>query len=92
LAIESENGVEILIHVGIDTVKLNGEYFYPKVIDGAKVKKGDLLLEFEIEEIKKSGYSISTPVIISNISDYLDIIKTDKILVDYDDFLIAVTK
>lgn len=77
VGIQSENGAEILIHVGIDTVKLNGNGFTPKVKQDAHVKKGDLLLEFDMEEIKKAGYSIVSPVVITNSEDYTDIVLTD---------------
>lgn len=73
----SDGGTEVLIHVGMDTVKLNGKGFTPKVQQGAKVKKGDLLLEFDIDLIKKEGYSVVTPVIITNSDDYADVVPTD---------------
>lgn len=77
IGLVSENGVEVLIHVGMDTVKLDGKGFTPKVAQGAKVKKGDLLLEFDIEAIKTAGYSVVTPMIITNTADYADVIPTD---------------
>lgn len=73
----SDDGAEVLIHVGMDTVKLNGNGFTPKVEQGAKVKKGDLLLEFDIDYIKSQGYSTMTPVIITNSDDYTDVVPTD---------------
>ena len=77
IGIVSDGGAEILIHVGMDTVKLDGEGFTPKVAQGAKVKKGDLLLEFDIAKITEAGYSVLTPVIISNTADYADVVPTD---------------
>lgn len=74
--ITSEEGAEILIHVGIDTVQLEGKYFSPKVQQGDRVKKGDLLVEFDIEKIKEAGYQVTTPVIITNTNQYMDIVKT----------------
>lgn len=68
------NGSEILIHVGIDTVKLNGRFYTPKVSKGQNVKKGDLLLEFDIEGIKSEGYEIITPFIVTNTSEYSDVL------------------
>jgi beta-glucoside PTS system EIICBA component len=62
----SENGDEILIHVGLDTVKLEGKGFTPKVNDGDQVKAGDLLLDFDIQYIQSQGYDITTPVVITN--------------------------
>ena len=90
LGLLSEGGVEILIHVGIDTVKLNGEGYTPKVAKGDKVKKGQLLLEFDIEMIKKAGYSIITPIIISNTDDFADIIPTDAKEVEVGDPIITI--
>lgn len=77
IGLVSTEGVEVLIHVGMDTVKLQGRGFAPKVAQGAKVKKGDLLLEFDIDEVKTAGYSVMTPVIVTNTADYADIIPTD---------------
>lgn len=72
-AITSDEGVEILIHVGLDTVKLNGEHFTIHAEEGQKVKKGDLLLEADLEQIKAAGYDIITPVIICNSDDFTEV-------------------
>ncbi|MCI5669281.1 MAG: glucose PTS transporter subunit IIA, partial [Oscillospiraceae bacterium] len=66
----SEDGAEILLHIGIDTVKLEGKYFEAHVSDGQKVKKGDLLITFEIDKMKEAGYTLTTPMIICNADDY----------------------
>lgn len=92
IALETSNGLEILMHVGIDTVKLEGKYFYPKISEGKEVKKGDLLLEFDIEAIKKAGYSLATPVIISNTDDYSEIIIENKDVVSFEDELLIAIK
>ncbi|GAA3334294.1 hypothetical protein GCM10020331_101700 [Ectobacillus funiculus] len=78
IGITSEEGAEILIHVGIDTVQLEGKYFSPKVQQGDRVKKGDLLVEFDIEKIKEAGYQITTPVIITNTNQYMEIVETNQ--------------
>lgn len=90
IGILSKNGAEILIHVGIDTVKLNGDGFTKRVKKGDTVKKGQLLLEFDIDKIKKAGYFIISPVIITNTDDYLDIIPTDAKTVNPGDTIITV--
>lgn len=77
IALSSNDGAEILIHVGMDTVKMDGDGFSPKVEQGATVKKGDLLLEFDIEKIKAAGYSIETPIIVTNTDNFADVIPTD---------------
>lgn len=76
VGLKSDDGAEILIHIGIDTVKLNGQYFKTLVKQGAIVKAGDALVEFDIEKIKAAGYALTTPVIITNTDDYSDIIET----------------
>lgn len=70
---DSTGSVEILIHVGMDTVELNGEGYQGFCKDGDKVKKGDKLITFDIEEIRSRGYDVTTPVIISNSPDFSDI-------------------
>ncbi|WP_037034895.1 PTS beta-glucoside transporter subunit IIABC [Rahnella sp. WP5] len=74
IGIESEDGAEILIHVGIDTVKLDGKFFTPHVAVDAVVKQGDLLLAFDIQGITEAGYDLTTPVLVTNSDDYLDVI------------------
>ncbi len=66
----TENGCEILLHIGIDTVRLNGQHFKAHVKEGDNVKQGSLLLTFDIESIKKAGYKVTTPMIICNYEDY----------------------
>ncbi|PTY79257.1 PTS beta-glucoside transporter subunit IIABC [Heyndrickxia sporothermodurans] len=74
--ISTENGIELLIHIGVDTVKLNGEHFISHVTKGMQVKAGDLLAEFEIEAIKAKNYDVTTPVIVTNTAEFLDVIPT----------------
>lgn len=66
----SEDGAEILLHIGIDTVKLDGKYFEAHVSDGQQVKKGDLLISFDIGKIREAGFLLTTPLIICNSDDY----------------------
>ncbi|KQY82726.1 PTS beta-glucoside transporter subunit IIA [Paenibacillus sp. Root52] len=70
IGLVSDTGAEMLIHIGIDTVKLKGQFFSPKVQAGAKVSVGDVLMEFDREEIEKAGYTTITPVIITNMHQY----------------------
>lgn len=70
IGIVSDKGAEMLIHIGIDTVKLKGQHFTPHVKAGAQVVVGDLLMEFDHIAIKQAGYEIITPVIITNIDQY----------------------
>ena len=64
IGLKSDSGVDVLIHVGVDTVKLEGKHFKPHVKDGDKVKKGQLILEADIDEIQKAGFKTYTPVIV----------------------------
>ena len=70
LGLVSNSGIEMLIHVGLETVTLNGKYITPKVAEGDSFKKGDVLLTFDLEAIKKEGYDTTTPVVVSNADDY----------------------
>ncbi|MCD8390561.1 MAG: glucose PTS transporter subunit IIA [Firmicutes bacterium] len=81
IAIKSDSGAEILLHIGIDTVKLNGKFYTPNVQNGQKIKKGDLLITFDIPGIKMSGYKTTTPVVVCNASDYksVEAIKDGKV-------------
>lgn len=75
IGLVSDNGAEILIHLGMDTVKLDGKYFEAHVKQGDKVKKGDVLVTCDVEDIKAEGYSMITPVIVTNTADYLDVVE-----------------
>ena len=70
VSLVSENGCEILLHIGIDTVKLNGRFFETHVSDGQEIHKGDLLISFDLDEIRNAGYQTTTPMIICNTDDY----------------------
>lgn len=69
----ADSGAEILMHIGIDTVKLGGKYFDAHVSDGQQVKRGQLLISFDIEKIRSEGYKLTTPMVICNSSEYSEI-------------------
>ncbi len=77
IGLRSEYGVELLVHIGFDTVTLDGKPFTLHVEDGIKFKKGDLLIEFDKEFIKTQGLQTITPVIITNSSAYREVIVED---------------
>ncbi len=77
IGMTTEDGAELLIHIGMDTVRLEGKYFSAKAKEGDTVKKGQLLLEFDKAAIEKEGYSLVTPVIVTNMDQYNDVIPTD---------------
>ncbi|WP_214884514.1 MULTISPECIES: beta-glucoside-specific PTS transporter subunit IIABC [unclassified Exiguobacterium] len=76
IGLRSNTGVEVLIHIGIDTVKLNGKYFETLVTDGQKVKEGDSLVRFDMDAIAREGYDTITPIIVTNTDHYLDVLPT----------------
>ena len=73
IGVTSDSGVECLIHIGIDTVNLGGKHFEMAVEQGQHVQADDTLLTFDIDAIKAAGYSVVSPVIISNTASYLDV-------------------
>ncbi|MCD8355510.1 MAG: glucose PTS transporter subunit IIA [Clostridia bacterium] len=70
IGITTNDGVEMLIHIGLDTVTLGGKYFEAKVKDNDVIKKGDLLIEFDIKAIQSAGFDIITPVLVVNVDDF----------------------
>ena len=74
ISMTSKSGIEILIHVGLDTVTLNGAPFTAHVEAGQEVKAGDLMLEFDIEAIKAAGLETITPMVICNTDEYKSIV------------------
>lgn len=75
VSIRTSEGAEILIHVGLDTVNLEGKYFTTHVKEGDTVKAGDLLVEFDKEAIEAAGYKMITPVVICNSDEYAEVKK-----------------
>ena len=72
--ITADNGMEVLIHIGIDTVKLAGTHFSPKVSKGQKVTDGQLLAEFDVEAIKAAGYNPMVIMVVTNSGDYAAVV------------------
>lgn len=73
LGLKSDNGIELLIHVGLNTVELNGEGFTVYAKQGQQIKKGQLLMEFDLEQLKNAGYDTTIPVIVTNPQDAQEI-------------------
>lgn len=73
IGIQSENGAELLIHIGMDTVTLEGKCFDIKVKQGQAVKAGELLIEADLEGIQSAGLDTTTPIVVTNVDDYVDI-------------------
>ncbi|POO77341.1 PTS beta-glucoside transporter subunit EIIBCA [Bacillus sp. MBGLi97] len=91
LGMKTANGVEVLFHIGIDTVQLEGKFFTPLVQAGDKVKTGDLLIQFDLEKIKEAGYDPVTLAVITNTDQY-DIKVTQLKKVNRQDTLMVVTQ
>lgn len=92
IGITSDEGVEILIHIGLDTVQLEGKGFKGMVKDGDKITKGQTLIEFDIDYITKEGYCLETPVLVTNADNYLDVISENKDNVNYGESIISIVK
>ena len=73
VSLELSAGVELLIHVGLDTVMLKGEHYTAHCANGDKVKAGDLLIEFDADAIRAAGYDTVTPVVVCNADDFSEI-------------------
>ena len=74
MGLRSADGVELLIHVGKDTVNLAGQHFTAHVKEGDTVKKGQLLLTCDLEALRGAGYDVTTPVIVTNTDEFLDVV------------------
>ena len=92
VSLASADGVEILIHVGLDTVKLKGEHFTTHAKSGDKVKKGQLLIEFDKDAIAAAGYDTITPVVICNTDDYAAVTPKTGSAVVPGDLVLEITK
>ncbi|MBR5152227.1 MAG: PTS glucose transporter subunit IIA [Clostridia bacterium] len=87
-----ENGAEVLIHMGLETVNLKGKHFSVFKKDGDKVKQGELIARMDLEEIAKAGYSTLTPVVLCNSKEYAQVTPTTKEIVSHGDVLMELKK
>ena len=78
IGLKATNGAEVLIHIGFNTVDLGGKYFDTKVKNGQSVKKGELLVAFDIDKIKNEGYDVTTPVLITNHDIFRSVVATNE--------------
>lgn len=90
IGITSDAGVELLIHIGINTVQLNGEGFTAHIKQGDQIKQGQLLVEFDMNKIKEAGYSLETPVLVTNYADLKEVKNTSASSVQLQETLIEV--
>lgn len=87
-----EAGEDILIHIGFNTVSLDGKYFTPLKKQGDKVKRGELILKFDKDKIEGEGYSTVTPVIITNTDEFESLTKTAKTEIHSKDVLLEIKR
>ena len=92
IGFSTDEGVELLIHIGLDTVQLNGEGFQARVAQGDRVKKGQLLVSFDMAFIEEKGYCLETPVLVTNSDNYLEVVETAAEHVAQGDVLLKVLK
>ena len=90
IGVKSNEGVEVLIHIGMDTVQLDGKGFTPHVKVGDKVTAGQLLIDCDLDIIRDAGYSTITPVIVTNSDEYLDVLTTEERTLKSSDYLMTV--
>lgn len=90
IGILSDEGVEVLIHIGLNTVQLEGRGFEACIKQGDKITKGQTILNFDIDVIKEAGYSVVTPIVITNSSQFLDVVQTESKNTELEDNLITV--
>ena len=90
IGILSDDGVEVLIHIGLNTVQLEGRGFEAYIKNGDRITKGQTILNFDIDVIKEAGYSVVTPIVITNSSQFLDVVQTESKDVELEDNLITI--
>lgn len=90
IGITSDNGIEILIHIGLDTVQLEGKGFKANVKQGDIIAKGELIVTFDMDSIQKAGFSLVTPVIVTNPTNFVEVMGIEKESVNHGDNLITV--
>ncbi|OTN89952.1 PTS system beta-glucoside-specific IIABC component [Enterococcus sp. 7E2_DIV0204] len=92
VGITTEDGAEVLMHIGMDTVEMDGDGFEILVKQGDKVKQGELLVKFDIEKIKAAGHPVVTPVVVTNSGDYLDVLDMDQTDVLHGEDFLAIVR
>lgn len=91
IGLTTDEGVELLIHIGMDTVELGGKYFTSHVSMDSHVEKGQLLIEFDIQSIKAESLSVTTPIVVTNHGDY-KLVKTNQTQIKPGDQLIELNR
>ncbi|WP_027631519.1 beta-glucoside-specific PTS transporter subunit IIABC [Clostridium hydrogeniformans] len=92
IGLRLNNGAELLVHIGLNTVELEGKYFEKFVNQGDTVKKGSSLISFDMDKIKAAGYDITTPIVVSNTGEFSEIKPYENQQVSTEDIIISLTK
>ena len=92
VSMTSADGVELLVHIGLDTVALKGEHFTAHKKSGDAVKKGDLILSVDLDAVKAAGYDVITPVIVCNTPDYKAVDAVTDVMVNAGDKVLTLKK
>ena len=92
IGMRTENGAELLIHVGMDTVSLEGKGFNTLVQVGDKVEAGQKLLEFDLDTIREANLPVISPIIVTNSADFDDVLTTQESHVNTGDYLLTTMK
>ncbi|GKX65680.1 beta-glucoside-specific PTS transporter subunit IIABC [Inconstantimicrobium mannanitabidum] len=92
VVVTSKEGAEILMHIGFNTVSLDGKYFNTRVTQGQVVNKGDVLVEFDIDNIVREGFEVTTPIVITNSDNYAEINGVEQETVKYNDSILCIKK
>ncbi|MCF1684676.1 beta-glucoside-specific PTS transporter subunit IIABC [Tetragenococcus halophilus] len=92
IGLTDENGIELLIHIGMDTVQLDGKHFSSSVEEGQEVKQGDTLVNFDVEAIQQAGYSVVSPIIVTNTDSFKQVASEKSRHVEPNDTIITVVK
>jgi len=92
ITIKADNGADIIIHVGLETVALDGQHYKSHVQDGQRVEKGELLLTFDLNNIKEEGYDVITPIVVTNSAEYQSVEATGEKEVNCGGLLLSLVK
>lgn len=90
IGLSTDDGVELLIHIGLNTVELEGRYYTVHVNEGDKVTRGQMLITFDMDKIKEAGYDMTTPIIVTNSDDFTSVKQLKKGTVNNDSSVMEV--
>ena len=92
VSIRTDSGVTLLIHIGMDTVQLDGKFYKSHVKDGQRVKEGQLLIEFDLNGITNAGFNLETPIVVTNSDEFSNITVCEKDNIEVGEDLLIISK